>query len=84
MEIDGEVLSELYERIAELEQKVDQLANMVGAPGGSVTQAHPPSARLVALARSGDADDLRAAIQGYMDQEGVDRNTAQLAIRDVM
>jgi hypothetical protein len=84
MEVDAEVLAELYERLAQLEQRVDQIANVVGAPGGSVSQAHPPAARLVALARSGDPDDLRAAIQGYMDQEGVDRSTAQLTIRDVM
>jgi hypothetical protein len=84
VDVDGEVVAELLQRVAQLEARVDQLANMVGVPGGSVTQAHPPSAKLVALARSGDPDDLRAAIQGYMDQEGVDRATAQLAIRDVM
>jgi hypothetical protein len=58
------VLGELYERLAQLEAKVDQIANMIGVPGGSVSHAHPPSAKLVALARPGDPDDLRAAIQG--------------------
>ncbi|OWY62023.1 hypothetical protein B7486_60640 [cyanobacterium TDX16] len=84
MPIDEATLAELYERIDALERRVDQLANQVGVPGGSATQAHPPAATLVALARSGDPDDLRAAIEGYMRQEGVDQATAQLAIRDVM
>ena len=81
---DPEVVAELLERVAALEARVDEIANQVGVPGPSATQAHPPSARLVALAQSGDPDDLRAAIQGYMDQEGVDRATAQQAIRHVM